>query len=38
VAEAIGATPEIHCADLEFACKAGSEGMYVAMALVKAGG
>ena len=37
VAEAIGATPDIHCADLEFACKAGSEGMYVAMALVKAG-
>jgi hydroxymethylglutaryl-CoA synthase len=37
VAEAIGATPEIHCADLEFACKAGSEGMFVAAALVKAG-
>jgi len=37
VAEAIGATPEIRCADLEFACKAGSEGMYVAVALVKAG-
>jgi hydroxymethylglutaryl-CoA synthase len=37
VAEALGATPEIHCADFEFACKAGSEGMYVAMSLVKAG-
>jgi len=36
VAEAIGATPEIHCADFEFACKAGSEGMFVAMSLVKA--
>jgi hydroxymethylglutaryl-CoA synthase len=37
VAEAIGATPEIHCADMEFACKAGSEGMFVALSLVKAG-
>ena len=37
VAEAIGATPDIHCADYEFACKAGSEAMYVAMSLVKAG-
>jgi len=37
VAEAIGATPEIHCADFEFACKAGSEGMFVAYGLVKAG-
>jgi len=37
VAEAIGATPEIHCADLEFACKAGSEGMFIALSLVKAG-
>ena len=37
VAEAIGATPEIHCADMEFACKAGSEGMYVSYGLVKAG-
>ncbi len=37
VAEAIGATPDIHCADLEFACKAGSEGMYIAMSHVKAG-
>lgn len=37
VAEAIGATPAIHCADFEFACKAGSEGMFVAHGLVKAG-
>jgi hydroxymethylglutaryl-CoA synthase len=37
VAEALGATPEIHCADLEFACKAGSEGMFIALSLVKAG-
>ncbi len=37
VAEAIGATPEIHCADFEFACKAGSEAMFVAYGLVKAG-
>lgn len=37
VAEAIGATPDIHCADYEFACKAGSEAMYVAMQLVAAG-
>ncbi len=36
VAEAIGATPDIHCADMEFACKAGSEGMFVAMSLVEA--
>ncbi|NOY89275.1 MAG: hydroxymethylglutaryl-CoA synthase, partial [FCB group bacterium] len=26
-----GATPDIHCADFEFACKAGSEAMFVAM-------
>jgi hydroxymethylglutaryl-CoA synthase len=37
VAEALGATPDIHCADFEFACKAGTEGMFVAMSLVKAG-
>ena len=37
VAEAIGATPEIHCADFEFACKAGTEGMFVALSLVEAG-
>ena len=37
VAEAIGATPDIHCADFEFACKAGSEAMYVALSHVEAG-
>ncbi len=37
VAEAIGATPDCHCADFEFACKAGSEGMFVAYGLVMAG-
>ncbi|MCP4657490.1 MAG: hydroxymethylglutaryl-CoA synthase, partial [bacterium] len=37
VAEAVGATPEIHCADYEFACKAGSEGMFVSFGLVTAG-
>jgi len=36
VAEAIGATPEVHCADFEFACKAGSEAMYVIYSQVKA--
>ncbi len=37
VAEALGIVPEVHIADLEFACKAGSEGMFLAQALVKAG-
>ncbi len=37
VAEAIGAVPAVHIADLEFACKAGTEGMYLAHSLVKAG-
>ncbi len=37
LAEALGATPEVHTADLEFACKAGTEGMYIALNLVKAG-
>jgi hydroxymethylglutaryl-CoA synthase len=37
VAEAIGATPDIHCADFEFACKAGSEAMFVALSLIDAG-
>lgn len=36
VAEALGATPAIHCADFEFACKAGSEGMFVALSMIKA--
>lgn len=37
VAEAIGAVNDCHCADLEFACKAGSEGMFLAYGLVKSG-
>ena len=37
VAEAIGATPDIHCADFEFACKAGSEAMFVALSHIDAG-
>ncbi len=37
VGEAIGATPDVHCADFEFACKAGSEAMFVALGLVEAG-
>jgi hydroxymethylglutaryl-CoA synthase len=35
VAEAVGATPNCHTADFEFACKAGTEGMFVGMELVK---
>ncbi|MBN2472436.1 MAG: hydroxymethylglutaryl-CoA synthase [Anaerolineae bacterium] len=34
VAEAIGATPSIQAADMEFACKAGSEAMVAAIGLV----
>ncbi len=34
VAEAIGATPNLTSADLEFACKAGTAGMQIAMAMV----
>jgi len=37
LAEALGSTPEAHTADFEFACKAGTEGMFVALSLVKAG-
>jgi hydroxymethylglutaryl-CoA synthase len=37
LAEAIGATPDVHSADLEFACKAGTEGMFIALNLVKSG-
>ncbi len=36
LAEALGATPEVHTADLEFACKAGTEGMFIALNLVRA--
>lgn len=34
VAEAIGATPQVSAADLEFACKAGTEALQAAIALV----
>jgi hydroxymethylglutaryl-CoA synthase len=37
VAEAVGATPDCHTADLEFACKAGTEGLFLAQALVASG-
>jgi hydroxymethylglutaryl-CoA synthase len=36
VAEAIGATPDVMCADLEFACKAGTAAMQICRALVMA--
>jgi hydroxymethylglutaryl-CoA synthase len=36
VAEALGIVPEVHIADYEFACKAGTEAMFVAFSLVKA--
>jgi hydroxymethylglutaryl-CoA synthase len=35
VAEALGTGPEIHIADFEFACKAGTEAMFVALGLVE---
>ncbi len=37
VADALGAEGHIHISSLEFACKAGTEGMYLAYAQVKAG-
>ncbi len=37
VAEAIMATPDVHCADFEFACKAGTEAMFVCLGLVTSG-
>jgi hydroxymethylglutaryl-CoA synthase len=37
LAEAINATPEVHTADFEFACKAGTEAMFVALSLVQVG-
>ncbi|MBI4675998.1 MAG: hydroxymethylglutaryl-CoA synthase [Elusimicrobia bacterium] len=37
LAEALGSTPECHTADFEFACKAGTEAMFVASQLVKSG-
>jgi hydroxymethylglutaryl-CoA synthase len=35
VAEALGVGPEVHIADFEFACKAGTEAMFVAYGLVE---
>ena len=37
VADALGITPAVHVADYEFACKAGSETVFVVYGLVKAG-
>ena len=37
VIEALGIGPEVHVADFEFACKAGTESMFVAMSLVDSG-
>jgi hydroxymethylglutaryl-CoA synthase len=37
VAEALGAGPDVHIADFEFACKAGTEAMFVALGLVESG-
>ena len=37
VSEAIGACPYVHTADLEFACKAGTEGLFIALSQVKSG-
>ncbi len=37
VAEALGIGPEVHVADFEFACKAGTEAMFVAAGLVESG-
>jgi hydroxymethylglutaryl-CoA synthase len=35
--DALGIGPEVHVADYEFACKAGTEAMFVALSHVKAG-
>ncbi len=37
VAEAIGATPELTAADLEFACKAGTAGIQICMGMIESG-
>lgn len=37
VAEALGIGPVVHVADFEFACKAGTEAMFVALAIVESG-
>lgn len=35
--DALGIGPEVHVADFEFACKAGTEAMFVALAIVESG-
>jgi len=35
--DALGIGPDVHVADFEFACKAGSEAMFVALSLVESG-
>jgi hydroxymethylglutaryl-CoA synthase len=37
VIDALGIGPEVHVADFEFACKAGTEAMFVALGLVESG-
>ena len=37
IADALGISPIVHTADYEFACKAGSESVFVGYSLVKAG-
>jgi hydroxymethylglutaryl-CoA synthase len=37
VSDVLGIAPEVHVADFEFACKAGTEAMFVALALVESG-
>lgn len=37
LSEALGICPHVHTADFEFACKAGTEAMFVALHLVKSG-
>ena len=37
VSEAVGACPYVHTADLEFACKAGTEGIFIGLNLVASG-
>ena len=35
--DALGIGPDVHVADFEFACKAGTEAMFVALCLVESG-
>lgn len=37
VAEVLGIAPDVHVADFEFACKAGTEAMFVSLGLVESG-